>query len=56
MAQCEPIDPKKLWFLQFFSVEALLETCTFDIKLYRIRTYTCTMTYELNMYMSYNHY
>ena len=26
MAQCEPIDLKKLWFLQFFSVEALLET------------------------------
>ena len=26
MAQCEPINPKKLWFLQFFSVEALLKT------------------------------
>ena len=26
MAQCEPIDWKKLWLLQLFTVEALLET------------------------------
>ena len=26
IAQCEPSDPKKLWFKQFFSLEALLET------------------------------
>ena len=26
MAQCETIDPKMLWFLQFFSAVALLES------------------------------